>query len=227
MEKLFKGKLPTLSPRLETIINMINPGERLIDVGTDHSFVPIIIIIKGIRKIAIATDIREGPLKIANRNIVKFDLQDKIRLLRTDGLKGISIHQDDCIVIAGMGGYEIISILQEKLPECKNIILQPQKSIMELRQFLSEKGYEIEDEKVIKEYNRFYIAIKVKYTGIKYCLDLTQQIAGPVILANKGELFKEYMIYLINQMEKMKNGNSNLGFVKLNLETELNKYENQ
>ncbi len=227
MEKVFKGKNPVLSPRLETIINMINPGERLIDVGTDHSFIPITAISKGIRKTVIATDIREGPLRIAKKNVIKYALQDKIKLFRTDGLKGITIQNEDCIVIAGMGGYEIISILQETLPDCENIILQPQKSLMELRQFLADNGYEIKDEKIIKELNRFYIAIKVKYTGRKYFLNLTQQIAGPIILDMKSELYKDYILYLIEQIEKKEKGNSSLRFVKSELETELSRYENQ
>jgi len=218
MKKCFNVKLPVLSPRLETIINMITPGQRIIDVGTDHCLIPITAIAKGIRDIGIATDIRVGPLKIAKKNILRFGFQDKIQLLQTDGLKGITIKTDDSMVIAGMGGYEIISIMQETMPVCENIILQPQKSHMELRQFLSENGYEIQDEKIAKESHRFYVAIKAKFTGKKYYLNLTRQIVGPVILNSRNELVKDYICYLIKQMEKMKKGNSEFSFVKSELE---------
>jgi len=230
MEKCFNAKLPVLSPRLETIVNMITQGQRIIDIGTDHCLIPITVISKGIRKIGIATDIREGPLKIAKKNIIKFKISDKIQLFRTDGLKGITIKPDDSIIIAGMGGYEIISILQQTLPVCENIILQPQKSLMELRQFLSEKGYEIKDEKISKESHRFYIAIKVKFTGKKYSLNLTEQIVGPVILNTRDEYFNEYICYLIKQMDKMKKSNNSLSYVKSELEkieTEFKNNENQ
>ena len=221
MDKKYELMLPILSARLESIIKMVNRGERIIDVGTDHALIPIKIIGLGLRKSAVASDIREGPLKIAQKNIDKYGLQKKIKIFQSDGLKYLVIEPDDCIVIAGMGGYEIISILKDAMPPCKNIILQPQKSLMELRCFLSENGYLIDDEIIVKENNRFYIVMKIEYTGRPYSLNLTMQIAGPVILKKKSEHFYDYISYLINQMGKKQKGNKNYILVKSELEKEL------
>lgn len=214
-------KLPVLSDRLKAIVDLISPGNRLIDVGTDHCLIPITAIAKGIRQYAIASDLREGPLKIARTNILKYNLQDKIKLLHTDGLKGNPVLDDDCLVISGMGGYEIIAIMQSSLPKCNNIILQPQKSFIELRQFLSKTGYLIEDEKIIKEQRRFYVALKIKFTGVEYFLSDIELFAGPAILKQKGRYYNEYLKHLIIQADKMKEGNEKFKKIKTGLEMEL------
>ena len=52
-----------LSKRLQCIADYVRPGDRIIDVGTDHAYIPIWLLLNGIVEHAAATDIRSGPIK--------------------------------------------------------------------------------------------------------------------------------------------------------------------
>lgn len=202
--------LPKLSQRLQLIADMVENSKVLIDVGTDHALIPISTVGTGRCEYSIAADIKEGPLKIAERNILKYKLQDRISTCLTDGLEGIEVGKNDTVVISGMGGYEIISILTGKAIHAKSLILQPQKSQMELREFLSHNGYQIRSEKIAMEDDKFYIVMDVFFTGVKYDITLVEKIAGPSILSDKPLYFSEYLSHLIDKTKKQVKGDSTL-----------------
>ena len=58
-----------LNRRLLMVAGMVNPCEKIFDIGTDHCYLPVYLISKGICKKAVATDIKKGPVKIAQRNV--------------------------------------------------------------------------------------------------------------------------------------------------------------
>lgn len=223
MDSIPKAALPKLSKRLQLIADMVVDSKVLIDVGTDHALIPIFTIGTGRCEFAIAADIKEGPLKIAERNILKYKMQDRISTCLTDGLEGIEVGTNDTVVISGMGGYEIISILSDKNIHAKSLILQPQKSIMELRMFLSHNGYQIRKEKIAKEDNKFYIVMDVFYTGVKYDLTLVEKIAGPSILSDKPLYFSDYLSHLIEKTKKQIKGDKTL----IDVLRELERMENE
>ena len=103
-----------ISKRLETVIKLINLNERVIDIGTDHAYIPIELYKRDITPYITATEVVEGPYKIALDNIKKNDLKDKIRLIMSDWFDKISRRQFDTIVILGMGGSLIANILSPK-----------------------------------------------------------------------------------------------------------------
>ena len=82
-----------LDKRLEICANMVDSGKKFIDIGTDHAYLPIWLVLNGIIDEAIAADIREEPLKKAKKNIIKYGLQDKIKTIKTDGLNNINMYQ--------------------------------------------------------------------------------------------------------------------------------------
>ena len=140
------------------------------DVGCDHGYVSIYLVQKGIAETAIAMDVRKGPLSMAENNVREYGLEEKIDLRLSDGLSLLNKDEADALVIAGMGGKLMISILEKKdIRELgiKTAILQPQSDIPKFRQFLREKGYLIENEKIVFEDGKYYFPMRVKVACLR------------------------------------------------------------
>ena len=148
-----------LSERLTKIASMVTAGNCLADVGTDHGYVPIYLLEN--RKItrAIAMDINEGPLERARLHIAESGLGQKAETRLSDGMAALKPGEADTVVIAGMGGPLMIKILSD-YPEVtgslKELILQPQSEIAQVRKWLYEKGYEITEEHIVFEEGKYY-----------------------------------------------------------------------
>jgi len=158
----------SLSLRLQTILNLINGCEVLADIGTDHAYLPIEALNAGFCKKAIACDINKGPLEIAAANIRATGFSTHIMTRLGDGLAPLKENEADCIVISGMGGMRIWNILQSeraKAQYAKKLILQPQHDLEELRKKLHASGYNITDEKLVREDSRFYVILVAAYMG--------------------------------------------------------------
>ena len=143
-----------LSKRMEALAHLVTPGSRLCDVGCDHGYLPIYLVQEQIIPSAIAMDIGEGPLLAAKTHIAEVGLEDKIQTRRSDGLAAASAEEIDTVLIAGMGGGIVIHILTEgrKVAQsAKDLILQPQSELKEVRRFLCNEGYEIVDEDMVLE----------------------------------------------------------------------------
>lgn len=156
-----------LKDRLYTVSTLVPKGARVADIGTDHGHLPIYLINKEISPFCIACDIREKPLLSAKSNIEKTGTE-KIELRLGDGLNPVSPDEVDCIVIAGMGG-EVISSIIEKADWLKDekytLVLQPMTSADALRRYLYENGFEIEREIAVRDAGRIYAVLKVVFSG--------------------------------------------------------------
>ena len=203
---------PVLSLRLAAIYDAIPECDRVVDVGTDHGYIPITCVLTGKAGKGLALDVREGPLQRARVNAAKYNVSDKIGFSLTNGLDGIALSSDDCVVIAGMGGLESISIIKEagRIP-CK-IVLQPQRSAFDLRKFLDINGYTIISEKIVSERGKYYPVILSEYTGVCTQLSMIEAYAGKntIFAADKDpklytdELPDGYLEYLIEIARKRK-----------------------
>ena len=147
-----------LSPRLAGIASKVLRGARVLDIGTDHGYIPVYLLQNGVSDFAIAADINEKPLERAMGNIEKAGFTDKILTVCTNGAQGIDPALYDTVIIAGMGGILISEILAD-IPEDKKLILQPMTGIPELRKYLYENGYEILDEQLAREEEKIYVII--------------------------------------------------------------------
>lgn len=170
-----------LSPRLETILTFVE-GQVLADIGTDHGYLPIAACMEEKIKNAIACDISAGPLERARENIRRYDLKygiqsnleydlqfslnQRIQTRLGFGLRPLKAKEADCVVIAGMGGMNIIEILQDPesapiLNYVKRLIVQPQRDIPKVRRVLDEMDFRFIDEVTVREKHRFYTVIAV------------------------------------------------------------------
>lgn len=183
-----------LDNRLEACANMVDRGKKFIDVGTDHAYLPIWLILSGIIDEAIAVDVREEPLKKAKNNIIKYGLEDKIKTIKTDGLNDISKEDCENIVIAGMGADTIISIIENAcwLKECKNLklILQPMTAAERLRRYLSKNNYNICKEVVVESNSKVYNVMEVKIGKSEYLKDVYPYV---------GKIFETYPVTYIQK----------------------------
>ncbi|MCI6093406.1 class I SAM-dependent methyltransferase [bacterium] len=152
-----------LSKRLKAVAELVTPGMRLADVGTDHGYIPIYLTEAGVIPSAIAMDINKGPLERAKEHIREHGLEGKIQTRLSDGLKNLQMNEADCMIAAGMGGGLVIRILSEERDTAgslKELILQPQSEIDSVRKYLTEEGYRIVAENMVYEDGKYYPMMK-------------------------------------------------------------------
>lgn len=154
-----------LSKRLSAVADMITKGSSVADVGTDHGYIPIYLALNNLCPYALATDINEGPLERARANILAYGVEDKVGTRLCGGLEGLEKGETDSIVIAGMGGLLIISILEaspEKAHAAKELVLSPHSDADLVRAFLYRNSFIITDESIVKEDGKFYFVIRAE-----------------------------------------------------------------
>ena len=156
-----------LSARLRSAVPYLKRGGAVIDVGTDHAYLPIYLVGEGISSRALACDINRGTIESAARNVLAAGLGNRIDTLCTDGLHGAETFGADNVQIFGMGGELIIRILSEA-PWVKDanvgLVLQPMTRAHMLRRWLLENGFEIVGETITHE-DRYYQTIAARYCG--------------------------------------------------------------
>lgn len=162
------GSKIKLTPRLKAAADLIRPGARLADVGTDHAYVPVYLVQNGVCPCAIASDLKKGPLENAEQTVLHYGLAPLITLRRSDGLRRVREDEVDDILIAGMGGILIAEIL-EAAPwtrsKGKHLVLQPMTHVEILRKHLRENGFAIQTEVIAQEDRRLYCLIEAQFTG--------------------------------------------------------------
>ena len=204
-----------ISLRLKMLFEMLPTGEKLGDVGTDHGFLPIFSIQNGKFKSAVASDLREGPLKIASQNIKSVNLNDKIEILLCPGLEGYNDKNCDVIVIAGMGGLTVCKIFEDWLNNCKKttyfpgnicFVLQPNTHEHIVRKYLWDNKFEIIDEQAIEDGNHVYVAYKGYFTDKIQKYTEIQCYTGKIMPARKSENDIVYFNALLNKQKNILSG---------------------
>ena len=175
--------------RLCAIAGMVTKGNRLADVGCDHGYLSIYLVEERIVPSAIAMDVRPGPLSRARENISRYGLEDYIETRLSDGLTKLEPGEGDTLVIAGMGGPLMERILNEgaKVREgFQELILQPQSDLPHFRHFLSEIGWEIVREEMIKAVRR--------ESGEQFAYTEEEAWFGPLLLKKCHPVLREYLL---------------------------------
>ena len=143
-----------LSHRLQLIFDMIEKGETMADIGTDHGFLPMALWEAGICSKVILSDVNSGPLEKARDNMAKAGIPMEMDMRMGNGLDTIQPGEVTTIVIAGMGGVLMTEILGENLNKThtfQKIILQPRNGQDKLRFWLVTHGFRIEKERLVME----------------------------------------------------------------------------
>ena len=201
-----KNNSSRLDERLSLAASFVTEGGVAADIGTDHAYIPIHLILSGKCKTAIASDINEGPLKRAMENARAYGVYDSIFFGLTDGLDALPLEEKGVtdIVICGMGGEliaRIIDCCDYVRTSGVNLILQPMSSIGELRYYLAEKGFETVNEGICRSQGKIYQCINCTYTGKPYAIDEAEALLGKINIRRGCEspLFEELLHSLISR----------------------------
>ena len=150
-----------LGERLETVLSLLKEGETLCDVGTDHGKLPVAALLSGKAKSAIAIDISAQSLQKAKLLAEKEDVP--LRCLVGDGLTPLRKGEADAIVIAGMGGMEIVQILENAPCVFPRYVLVPHRDAPAVREYLKNKNARILRDIAVKEGEHFYFVIEATF----------------------------------------------------------------
>ena len=180
-----------ISKRLELVASFVPQGAILLDVGSDHAYLPIELVERGQIKNAIAGEVVEGPYQSAVKNVEAHGLKDKIQVRLANGLAAFEeADQVSVITIAGMGGRLIARILEEgldKLGNVQRLILQPNNREDDLRIWLQENGFQIVAESILEESGKFYEILVVEAGQMK--LSASDVRFGPFLSKEVSSVF--------------------------------------
>ena len=160
-----------ISKRLELVASFVTQGAILLDVGSDHAYLPIELVERGRIEGAIAGEVVDGPYQSALKNVEAHGLKEKIQVRLANGLAAFEEEdQVSAITIAGMGGRLIATILEEglgKLANVERLILQPNNREDDLRIWLQDHDFQIVAESILEEAGKFYEILVVEAGQMK------------------------------------------------------------
>lgn len=197
----------TLSPRLLRCADFIQVGDRVADVGCDHGYLGIHLLQSGKASYVYAGDVNEGPLQSAVVNSEKYGVSDKISFYLSDGVRHFP-RDFDAMVCAGMGADTMVSIL-EAAPWLKNssyrLILQCQSKIPYLRDYLSQNGWYISQETVVRDGRFLYTVMEVLYQP-GTVLTPGQCYFSPALRNDSSLESEEYYQQVVFRLQRAVNG---------------------
>lgn len=192
-----------LDNRLKMCADMVSGDGIVCDVGTDHAYLAAELILTGKCEKVIASDINVGPLGAAQRTIEKNNIEDKVELIRSDGLENIPLEGVSDIVIAGMGGETIVDILHKctALTESNiRLILQPMTKSEVLRKWLYDSNFAITSERIAEDGEKLYVVMCAEWSG--QFQRLTETEALPVFSVTMTRLHRNTAVMRRHVLEK-------------------------
>lgn len=196
-----------LGERLRAIAGLVGDFRRLADIGSDHAYLPVWLILQGKADFVIAGEIQQGPLEAARRTITEMALEDCIEARLGDGLAVVRPGEIDVIVIAGMGGASIRGILERSplvVGKLSRIVCQPMTGAAGLRRWLLEHGWLIDAEELVMEEGRLYEVVAAKPGIAAVPEDLLLEV-GPLLWQNRHPLLTEQIERLLQQYQSRVN----------------------
>lgn len=190
-----------LSKRLEAIASFVQQDSIIADIGTDHAYIPIYLVGKGVAEFAFAMDVRTGPLQRAQKNIQLYGLKDRITTRLSDGVERLQQGEADTVIIAGMGGELLIHILENGRhlwDSVKKWVISPQSELYKVRLYLAKSGFCIIDEKMIYDEAKYYTIMQISRGDMNYEKDIYYRY-GKKMIVNKDKVFIAYL-----ELEKQK-----------------------
>lgn len=195
-----------LSDRLKCAADYVTGGKVTADVGCDHAYTSIYLAENDIAPHVYAMDVNEGPIITARRNVSEYGLDDRITVIRSNGLKKAKPEYGiQSVLISGMGGNLIIDILRDadiRHNIYEELILQPQSDVARVRHFLHEMDYRIESENMIYEDEKYYVIIKAVPGVETYEYDWEYEY-GKYLIDNRNPVFITYITYVHNVNDRI------------------------
>lgn len=222
-----------LSKRMQAVADLVTVGNKVVDIGTDHAYIPIFLIEENKSPAVIAMDINEGPLKIAENHIKEKHLQDKIKLRLSNGFEKLKPYEAETAVIAGMGGALVIRILdtyRDVTNSLKELILQPQSELSRVRKYLLSEGFIILEEDMVVEEGKYYPMMKVFFSkdGQTTGWNEAELEYGKLLLEKKHPVLYQFLNrelrireHILEKLEKQRGENIELRKAEVQKEIEI------
>lgn len=223
-------QLPPLSSRLKSCYHLVHQGDRVADIGCDHGYLGITLLLNGVARSVIAADVNAQPLASARQNAARFGVEDQMTFRLSDGVQNIP-RDFDTLVCAGMGADTMISIL-DAAPWLKSkqyrLILQCQSKRPELRKYLYRQGYTIQTETLAEDGKFIYTVMEVIYDPQTSIAEIDYYIS-PALLKCGSPLLSDFYSRVMDGLAITVKGLSNKGGEKyeyyLQLQNELKELE--
>jgi len=195
----------TLSARLERVAAQVPAGARLADIGSDHGYLPVALVRRGLIEAAVAGEVALTPFKAAERTVREHGLEQSIAVRLADGLWAIEpADRVDAISLCGMGGETIRDILEQgqtRLAGRERLILQANGGEPPLRRWLMDHGYRIVFEEVLREHRFDYELIVAERSG-PVLYTAKELYFGPLLLQTRSPAFLLKWQHLLSRREK-------------------------
>lgn len=198
-----------LSKRLHTASEFVVPNLSVLDIGSDHAYLPIYLVQNKHVPQAIAGEVALGPFRNAKSKVEQYQLEDKISVRLGDGLEVLKPADTiGTIFICGMGGALISTILKKglemnQLPEEARLVLQANNAEASLRQVLVTAGYKIIEEEIMEENDKIYELMIAEYAKkpVEYTAD--SYVFGPILREKRSDIFIKKWIREIQKLDNI------------------------
>ena len=183
-----------LNARLLAVSKLVLADLPAADIGTDHSYLPVYLVVNGVCPTVIATEKTRGPFNNANQLVELLSLNQRIDMRLGAGLTVLKPMEAATIIMAGIGGHVIRDII-DQVPDVakasKRLVLQPQKNVPMLRQYLQQNGWQIVAEDIAFD-NGFYYEVIAAERGT---MQLTEEemLFGPCLIGEPHPLLLQYL----------------------------------
>lgn len=200
----------TLDNRLSAAAQFVRPGAVFADIGTDHAYLPVYLLLAGKIARAYVTDVHAAPLRRAETNIKRYGLADKIACFCCDGFAALKDREFTDAAICGMGG-ELICAIFGAAPfihkKGMRLILQPMSHPEKVREYLLAHGFDITGEQLALVDGKLYACICADYDGgVRRYSDLELELGRRNILFNESQLFCRLLEKKIAAQKKIISG---------------------
>ncbi len=191
-----------LGKRMAAAAALVLEGKPVADIGTDHAYLPVYLIVNDLCPNVVASDVARGPLASATQLVELLSLTKKIDVRLGEGLEILQPGEVSTICITGMGGLTIREILQNSpdvLAQTERLVLQPQRNAAAVRTFLAERGWKIIKEDLVYDSGFYYVVIASEHGEME--LDEIEAEYGPLLLAEPHSLLKQYLELKLSDMQ--------------------------
>lgn len=208
-----------LSKRLQKVLDFVDVRDKVADIGADHGYLVIAMRNMGVETLQVVEN-KIGPLERAKSNLSDFD---NIVFSLSDGISDLD-KNIDTVTICGMGGLNIVEILNNNLDTAKSlkkIIMQANSKCFELREFLFSNGFNILDEEMVEDNGKHYEIIVARYENFQQNISYEQLFFGPILMEKKTKVFIDYYKGLKNNILEILKNNEQYNLSELQNKLEL------